>query len=118
MIFYVTLFFAFVYFKIARVHKKEERMSSLVLLQHFVVGICAVVLLYYGVLYVSWYFFMLSVLLFVIAASLMITVIQLGIFVDGKPMFGLSSAYKYLPLLTLVILFLSIVLWVNKIVVI
>ncbi len=112
MIFYIALFLAFLYFKIARVHKKEELMKASMFIQHLLVGLSATALLYYGVLFVKWYLFIPFIFLFAIAASLMVTTIQLGIFVDGKPMFGLSQAYKYLPLLTSAIIFFSILTWV------
>ncbi|WP_345993466.1 hypothetical protein [Sulfurimonas sp. HSL-1716] len=111
MIFFTVLFLVFLYFKIARVHKKEELMNTAMLVQHLLVGLSAVSLLYYGILFVKWYFFMLLVVLFVIVASLAVTTVQLGIFVDGKPMFGLSKTYKYLPILTIAILLFSTVLW-------
>ena len=60
MTFYIALFLAFLYFKIARVHKKEERMSSVMLVQHLFVAAAATALVYYGVIYIDWYYFCFS----------------------------------------------------------
>lgn len=114
MIFYIALFFAFLYFKIARVHKKEELMRPIMLAQHIIVAIAVTAILYYGVIYIDWYVFIPFSFLFAIMASLIITTIQLGIFVDGKPMFGLSRLYNYLPLLSTFITLLSSSLWVLR----
>jgi hypothetical protein len=39
-----------------------------------------------------------------IMASLMVTAVQLGIFIDGKPLLGLSQLYKAMPLLAVVVI--------------
>lgn len=114
MIFYIALFLAFLYFKIARVHKKEEKGSSLILSQHLAVGLAVLGILLYGVLYIEWYLFIPFLFVFATIASLMITSIQLGIFVNGKPIFGLTRAYRYLPFLSAAILSFSSLLWVFK----
>lgn len=111
MVFYLTLFFAFLYFKIARVHKKEEGRSSSGLKQHFFVGIAITSLLVYGFLYQNLYLFIPVFFLFAIMASLVVTAIQLGIFVNGKPLFGLTHIYRYLPHLRIGIFLLSAFLW-------
>ena len=43
-----------------------------------------------------------------IMASLIITAVQLGFFVDGKPIFGISKLYTLMPLLALSVIFGSI----------
>ena len=111
MLFYFTLFLSFVYFKIARVHNKEEKSNAFVLLQHLLATFAIVALLSYGFLHISWYMLIGMMLLFFIMAALIITTIQLGIFIDGKPILGLSQLYKYLPLLTTTIILLSTTLW-------
>jgi len=109
MLFYLTLFLLFLYFKIARVHYKGEKLTISILLQHFFVAISAVLMILYGVTNVSWYMFLGASLIFFIAAGLMIAAVQVGIFVDGKPFLGLSKIYRFLPILTILIVVLSIV---------
>jgi hypothetical protein len=111
MLFYVALFFAFLYFKIARVHRKEEKSSRTLLVQHWFVGLAIIAIFGYGGLYVTWYVFIPLLFVFATIASLMITVIQLGIFVDGKPLFRLTQAYKYFPFLGLSVIVFSALLW-------
>jgi glucan phosphoethanolaminetransferase (alkaline phosphatase superfamily) len=112
MLFYFTLFLAFLYFKIARVNKKEERQTSRMLTQNFVVAISTTALLVYGISHIEWYLLILSSFIFFISAALMITAIQLGIFVDGKPTIKLSKVYFHLPFLTTLIAGLTLVLWI------
>jgi len=111
MLFYVALFLAFLYFKIARVHRKEEKSSRPIVVQHLFVGMAIVAILVYGFRYVSGYVFFPLIFVFATIASLMVTVIQLGIFVDGKPLFGLRQVYGYLPVLGLSVILLSVLLW-------
>ena len=111
MLFYLALFFAFLYFKIARVHRKEEKTSRILLAQHWLVGLAILAILRYGGLYVSWYVFMPLLFLSATMASLMVTAIQLGIFVDGKPLFGLTQTYKYFPFLGFIVIVFSALLW-------
>ncbi|OHD83492.1 MAG: hypothetical protein A3D90_07195 [Sulfuricurvum sp. RIFCSPHIGHO2_02_FULL_43_9] len=111
MLFYLALFFAFLYFKIARVHRKEEKTSRILLAQHWLVGLAILAILRYGGLYVSWYVFMPLLFVFATMVSLMVTAIQLGIFVDGKPLFGLTQTYKYFPFLGFIVIVFSALLW-------
>ncbi|HZF70482.1 hypothetical protein [Sulfuricurvum sp.] len=111
--FYLALFLALLYFKIARVHKKEERPRvSSALIQHLFVGIAIVSLLLYGFAYENLYLFMPLLFVFATVASLMVTAVQLGIFVDGKPLFGLTHIYRYLPALRVLIVVLISIVWV------
>lgn len=111
MIFYFTLFLSFLYFKIARVHNKEEKSNVLVLLQHILVAPTVIALLAYGFINFEWYFVLLSMFVFLVMASLMITTIQLGIFIDGKPLLGITKVYTFLPFFSVSIIILSSVLW-------
>jgi len=113
MLFYLALFFALLYFKIARVHKKEQRVSSSIVAQHFVVGFAVVSLLAYGFMYENLYWFLPLLFLFAIIASLMITAIQLGIFVNGKPLFGMTHFYRYFSILSIAIVLLTVALWMT-----
>ena len=114
MLFTFALFFSSLYFKIARVHKKEERLTRTIRLQHFLVASAIMAILLYGVIYIVWYWFLLAGVVFSVMASLLITALQLGVFVDGKPLFGLSLIYKYLPFLSVAILLFSVALWIPK----
>jgi len=112
MLFYSALFFSLLYFKIARVHKKEERLSSVFLVQHFIMAAAIVSLLAYGIRYENLYLFVPMLFVFATVASMLITAVQVGIFVDGKPVFGLTQIYRYLPVLSVFILLLIASLWI------
>jgi len=111
LLFYLSSFLFFIYLKIARVHKKEEKLSALMILQHVLVSMAMTGTYFYGFSHLSWYLVVLTSLIFFIIAALIVTVVQLGIFVDGKPQFGISTFYKFLPLLTLIIITLSAIIW-------
>lgn len=111
MLFYIGTFLLFLYFKIARVHKKEEKSNTRIILQHMLVALSALLLFSYGFTHIGWYIVILSSLLFFIISALIITAVQLGIFIDGKPQFGLSKVYQFLPLLTFAIMAISAILW-------
>ena len=111
MTFYLALFLAFLYFKIARVNRKEEKGSILIKVQNILVTAISLAILFYAILYVKWYFFVPMIFLFATITSLMVTAVQIGLFVEGKPMFGLSHIYKYLPYLTLALFVLSTLMW-------
>ena len=111
MLFYLSTFLFFVYLKIARVHKKEEKLNTLTIIQHTLVTISTTSIYFYGFTHLSWYIILLTSFVFYIMAALMVTVVQLGIFIDGKPQFGISMLYKYLPVLTSGIIALSAIIW-------
>jgi len=111
MLFYLALFLFFLYFKIARVFKREEKPNSLMLLQNIVVALSAVSIFLYGLIMLTWIFPIIISFIFFIMAALMVTALQLGIFVDGKPQFGMSKVYKLLPVLTFCIALLSAIIW-------
>jgi len=109
MLFYFTLFLTFFYFKVARVHKKEERLSSGVVIQHIIVAVSALLLYRYGFANFSLLAILLFSFLFFIVAALMVTAVQVGIFVKGKPLFGVGLLFKLMPFLSgLIILFFLI----------
>jgi len=108
MLFYTTLFFLFLYFKIARVHKKEERISTSVITQHIVVALSAFFLYSYGFNHLNPLSLLLVSFLFFIVVALMVTAVQLGIFIEGKPLFGIGKLFKLMPLFTGIIVILSV----------
>ena len=99
MLFYFTLFLIFLYFKLARVHKKEERTNNKTYLQYFIVALCAVILYGYGINKFSYLSIVIFSFIFFIVAALMVTAVQVGIFIDGKPLVGMSTLYKSMPYL-------------------
>lgn len=105
------LFLLFLYFKIAHVHKKEEKVGVFVWVQHGVVALTALALFGFGFLHTAWYGVLGLSFLFFIIASMIITAVQVGIFIDGKPAFGLSHIYKITPLITVTLLFITLYLW-------
>jgi len=111
MLFYLSTFLLFLYFKISRVHKRDEKGTLLISLGHTIVLVSLVSIYVYGFINIEWYFILLSSLVFFIIAALIITALQLGIFVDGKPLFGMRKVYKLLPVLTLAIVTLSAIIW-------
>jgi hypothetical protein len=110
---YITILVIFIYFKIARVHKKEEKLTSFWKVQHFIVFTLSLLTYIYAFNHVTWYvLFLVSLISFVLAAML-ITAVQLGIFVDGKPLFGMHTVYKNTYYLTVLLCFLSVMVWLT-----
>ncbi|QOP45220.1 hypothetical protein [Sulfurimonas paralvinellae] len=112
MLFYLGLFFSFIYFKIARVYKKEEKANLNMLVQNVIVLAAVIALFAYGFIHKTWYVVLLVSYLFFILASLMVSAVQLGIFIDGKPFIKLSHLYKMLAFLGMFISFIDVYLWV------
>ncbi len=110
MLFYITLFLIFFYFKLVRVHKKEERVDNKTYISYFVVAISAIALYGYAINHYSYLSIVVISFLFFIASALLVTAVQVGIFVDGKPLIKMSNLYKSLPYLTGAIAILSITL--------
>lgn len=108
---YITLFLLFFYLKVARVHTKQEKVTLLFVSQHTLVALSAIATLYYGFMTEPWYFMLPAMWVFFIMAALMVTAVMIGIFIDGISLVGLSTIYRFLPLLTLVITTLSTSLW-------
>ncbi len=107
---FLVLLLIFLYFKIARVYNKQESKSNVIYIQHAIVALCAFLVFAHAFSYFAWYsVFMMSLISFIIA-GLAITAVQVGIFVDGKPLLGVSSIFKYLYLLTALIVLGSVIL--------
>ncbi len=111
MLFYFALLLSFIYFKIARVYKKEEKSNINMLVQNVIVLAAVIVLFVYGFMYESWYLVLLASFAFFILASLVVSAVQLGIFIDGKPFIKLSHLYKSLAFLGMFIAFIDVYLW-------
>ena len=111
MIFYFSLFLAFLYFKIARVYKKEEKTNTNFVVQNIVVGVAVAALLAYGFMHESWYMVLLIGYVFFIVASLLVSVVQLGVFIDGKPFIKISHLFKMMALFGMLISFADLYLW-------
>ena len=111
MLFYLALFFAFIYFKIARVYKKEEKSNLNMLVQNVIVLAAVIALFVYGFMHETWYVVLLVAYLFLIMASLLVSAVQLGVFIDGKPFIKISHLYKSLAFLGMFIAFIDVYLW-------
>jgi len=110
MLFYITLFLIFLYFKIARVHKKEERVTLPIVLLHLLVFLSTISLYTYGFQECNTVTLLVVSFLFFVVAALIITTIQLGIFIDGKPLLGINKVFKFMPILTGIIVLLVVAL--------
>jgi len=106
--YFVMLYLLFFYFKLARVNKKEERMTPVVGASHVAVLVAAVLLYRYGFTHYSATVMGVTSLLFFILAALNITAVQLGIFKDGKPMLGITRLYGLIPVIAGVLLLYAI----------
>jgi signal transduction histidine kinase len=111
MVFYFSLFLSFLYFKIARVYYKEEKTNFYMWLQHSLVAVSVLALLVYGFVNLSWYIVLIVAFLFFIFAALVVSAIQVGVFIDGKPFVKLSHLYKALAFMGMFIAFGSVYLW-------
>ena len=111
MLYYTMLFLAFLYFKIARVYKKEEKTNTNFWVQNLLVALAIGVLLVYGFTYKNWYMVLLVSYIFFILASLIVSAVQVGVFVDGKPFVKISHLYKSLAPIGMLISFADVYLW-------
>jgi len=111
MLFYLALFFAFLYFKIARVYKKEEKENLNMLIQNVLVLAAVIALLAYGFMFKTWYVVVLVAYLFYILAALIVSAVQVGVFIDGKPFIKLSHLYQSLAFMGMFISFVDVYLW-------
>jgi len=111
LLFYFGLLLAFLYFKIARVYKKEELANISMLIQNIIVLAAVIALFGYGFLHKTWYIVIIVSYIFFILASLMVSAVQLGIFIDGKPFIKLSHLYKSLAFMGMFIAFIDVYLW-------
>jgi len=76
MMSYVILPLIFLYFKIARVHKKEEKLNLVWKIQHILVFIVALLTFVYAINHMEWYVLVLVSLLSFIIAGIIITAVQ------------------------------------------
>jgi hypothetical protein len=102
---------AFLYFKIARVYKKEEKTNTYFLVQNLLVAVAIAALFVYGFTHESWYIVLVVSYIFFIFSSLIVSAVQLGIFIDGKPFIKISHLYKSLALIGMLISFADVYLW-------
>lgn len=112
MLFYFTLFVAFFYFKLARVHNKEERVDNKVYIMHIIVALSVIALYGYGINHYSFLSIVVVSLIFFIVAALMITAVQVGIFVEGKPFIGMGALYKAMPYIAVLVVFFTLLVWI------
>ncbi len=113
MIFYLDLFLAFLYFKIARVEYKEEKHTTKKFIRNAFAAIAIAVLLLYGFSHYVWYEVVGFGYLFFIFAALIVSAVQVGVFIDGKPFVKLSHLHKSLSIIVAVLLFSEVYLFVN-----
>ena len=111
MIFYICLFLTFLYFKIARVYKKEERSNTNFLIQNILVAVAISVLFIYGFMNESWYMVIITSFIFFILSALLVSAVQLGIFIDGKPILRISHLFNSLAPIGMLISFADVYLW-------
>lgn len=108
MLFYPTLFLSLLYFKIFRVRRKQEKTLPLTKAEALLTNSVILGLTLFGFMTESWYSMLIALVLMNIMASLMITAVQLGIFIDGKPILGISKLYTFTPLLALSVILGSV----------
>jgi len=84
------------------------------MLQHSIVAIVSLFVFYHAFLEYEWYIVLAMSILFFIIAALLITVVQLGIFMDGKPLIGMHRVYKSTPYLVILIVICTLSLWMSK----
>ncbi len=103
MLFYITLFLGFLYLKIFRVRVGQEKIGAIIVSEGFLSILALISLLAFGFMTLPWYFVLGASLVFFIAAALMVVAVQLGIFVDGKPVLVMSTLYKITPLIAITV---------------
>jgi len=111
MIFYLALFLAFLYFKIARVYKQEEKLNANFWVLNALVAVAITALIVYGFMHETWYIFLIVSYLFFVAAALLVSAVQLGVFIDGKPFVKISHLFKSLAPIGMLISFAVVYLW-------
>jgi len=109
---YLMIFLIFLYFKIARIHNKEEKSNLFWKLQHLVVATVTILTYTYAFNHIAWYAIIIVSFLSFISAAMLIAAVQLGIFIDGKPLFGIEKVYKNTVYLALFLVFFSAILWI------
>ncbi len=111
MVFYSALFLAFLYFKIARVYNKEEKSNVNVWILNSIVAFAIGVLIVYGFMHETWYIFLIVSYIFFIVAALIVSAVQLGVFIDGKPFIKISHLFQSLAIIGMFISFADLYLW-------
>jgi len=111
MLFFPTIFLLFLYFKIARVHIKMEKQTFLIKTLHFFVFLSAVLIYEYGFHYINPYAVISVSFIFFVITALMVTAVQVGIFIDGKPLIGIEKVYKnFMPIIGISVILLAILM--------
>jgi len=100
---YATLFLALFYFKVFRVRRKQEQRSFLTQVEDAVSNSALFALVIFGFLSEPWYMMLFALVIMSVIASLIVTAVQLGFFIDGKPVFGISKLYALMPLLSVMV---------------
>ena len=101
MLLYLVLFIGLLYFKLFRVRRQQERLTLLNRVEGTVTLLFLFVLIIFGFITEPWYIMLLGIIISAVIVSLIITTVQLGIFIDGKPLFKLSALYRFMPVLAL-----------------
>jgi len=107
MLFYFTLFLAFVYFKIFRVRRELEVPTTFENIESLVTLATIAGLVVFGFMHFTWYILLIAGFVFFLMAAVMVSAVQLGMFVDGKPILVISQVFKLMLPLALVILALT-----------
>jgi len=107
MLFYFTLFLSFVYFKIFRVRRKLEVPTTFENIESLVTLTAIFTLLVFGFMNMTWYILLIVSFVFFLMAAVMVTAVQLGMFVDGKPILVISQVFKLMLPLAVVIIALT-----------
>ena len=103
MLFYLTLFLAFVHLKIFRVRIGQEKIGAVIAVEGIISIIALLSLLVFGFMNLAWYIVLIAAVVFFIASALMVVAVQLGIFVDGQPVLVMSTVYKFTPFLAIAV---------------
>jgi len=111
MVFFIASFLFFIELKIIRVFRKEEGFIPSIVLQLILILLSAVSFYKYAYLNYSLWSIILSSIIFFIIAEFAVVAVQLGFFKNGKPVFGLTKLYKYIPVFTVVILLLTLIIY-------
>ena len=111
MVFFIASFLFFIELKIIRVFRKEEGFIPSIVLQLILILLSAVSFYKYAYLNFSLWSIILSSIIFFIIAEFAVVAVQLGFFKNGKPVFGLTKLYKYIPVFTVVILLLTLIIY-------
>ena len=111
MTYFLASFLFFIELKIIRVFRKEEGFIPSILFQLILILLCAVIFYKYAYINMGIATIIISSILFFIISEFIVVAVQLGFFKDGKPVFGLTKLYKYIPVFTVSILSLSYIMY-------